>query len=435
MSSIANSLHNIRCFLITNLLFFILVLLLIGIAPELAEQMNHSGSLSFGFLAYFALLLLIAAQNYLLPSRWRKRFYLVALFEILLFVSSYFFLFRIDKLLLENAFFSKIASLTSLIPLLLFLGAFSTYHYTAHRMEKRDTAYKHARRQLKLLLPFLIPPVLLSILLDIEAGFSITPESNVGLFLFALMLLSLTFFIPWAICKLWECQPMIKNELHERLEALCKRAHFSHAGLKTWGLLESSPTAAILGVFAKSRYVLFTQNLLHNLSPQAVEAVLAHEIGHSKRKHLLFFPLIFLGLAFFLSFISLALPDFKVGSFTPFITFVIYAILAALYLRLVFGFFSRLFERQADLHGLELGLPLSDMIEALYTLAIITGEGHGVRNWHHFSLADRIAFLKQVEKKPFLAKKHHQKVRIAVLLFALILLASAWILLGIEMPN
>src|SRR5690606_15497103 len=87
-------------------------------------------------------------------------------------------------------------------------------------------------------------------------------------------------FLPSIVQKIWRCKPLSDLSLLERLEKFCQRAKFKHAGMKMWTVMNRAHTAAIVGVVPRFRYVMFTQKLLHYLTPDEVEAVLAHEIGH-----------------------------------------------------------------------------------------------------------------------------------------------------------
>ena len=54
-------------------------------------------------------------------------------------------------------------------------------------------------------------------------------------------------------------------------------------------------TAGIMGILAKFRYILVTDALMDVLSLDELKAVLAHEMGHAKYRHLLFYILFFVG--------------------------------------------------------------------------------------------------------------------------------------------
>lgn len=263
---------------------------------------------------------------------------------------------------------------------------------------------------LKFLAPFLVPVAVFFLLYDQET------------LLFASAILFVLFF-PWLLVRLWACRPLADKELQERLERVCETGHFKHAGLLEWGVMKHRLTAAILGLLPAVRYVLFSQPILTNLSPNALSAVLAHEIGHTYRKHLLIYPFIFFGMLLFASTLADAAP-FESELFR----LALWIALATLYFRFVFGFFSRLFERQADLHGLHLGLPLAWMLEALESVALYSKEAFQLPNWHHYSLKERIEFLKKVEIDCTLALKHHQMTKKCVTLYFLLLAMICFLL-------
>jgi len=54
-------------------------------------------------------------------------------------------------------------------------------------------------------------------------------------------------------------------------------------------------TAGVMGLLPKFRYILVTDSLLDILSKEELNAVMAHEIGHIKYKHILFYILFLLG--------------------------------------------------------------------------------------------------------------------------------------------
>lgn len=191
-----------------------------------------------------------------------------------------------------------------------------------------------------------------------------------------------------------------------------------------------------MGVFPRYRYVIFTERLLDELPPECVEAILAHEIGHSYHRHALRYFLILTG-----ALVLLALGEIygkrALESYAPegkgraIVSLGAVILLLGLYFRVVWGYFSRLFERQADLHVFELGIPPEAMIEALDRVGIAAGFIHHQPSWHHYSIAERIAFLETVKQQPELVKKHHQKARrhfwiyLAFLLLALTAVAAS----------
>ena len=82
--------------------------------------------------------------------------------------------------------------------------------------------------------------------------------------------------------------PLDNDALKERAERLLDRCGFKAKGLFIMnGSLRSSHGNAFFTGFGKTKRIVFFDTLLSRLDPQEVEAVLAHELGHFKLKHIL----------------------------------------------------------------------------------------------------------------------------------------------------
>ncbi len=111
--------------------------------------------------------------------------------------------------------------------------------------------------------------------------------------------------------------------------------------------MQNAFTAGIIGVLPAFRYILFTPALLARLHKEEIEAILIHEIGHNRYKHLLFYPFILTGIlilsALTLSLLENNLPVAfleKASDFTLILgLFGMYALLLGLYFRCIFGSF------------------------------------------------------------------------------------------------
>ncbi len=83
-------------------------------------------------------------------------------------------------------------------------------------------------------------------------------------------------------------KPLEEGEVLERLNSLLKRTGFNSDGVFVMdGSKRSSHGNAYFTGFGKTKRIVFFDTLLKHLSPTQVEAVLAHELGHFKRKHVL----------------------------------------------------------------------------------------------------------------------------------------------------
>ncbi|MFD1121070.1 M48 family metallopeptidase [Methylophilus flavus] len=97
--------------------------------------------------------------------------------------------------------------------------------------------------------------------------------------------------------------PMEDQSLKARIEALMKKCGFASQGLFVMdGSTRSGHGNAYFTGFGKNKRVVFFDTLLEKLNADEIEAVLAHELGHFKHKHVIkrivmMFGLSLLGLA------------------------------------------------------------------------------------------------------------------------------------------
>ena len=83
-------------------------------------------------------------------------------------------------------------------------------------------------------------------------------------------------------------RPLADITLKERVERLLARCGFAAKGLFVMdGSTRSSHGNAYFTGFGAARRIVFFDTLLERLQPEEVEAVLAHELGHFKLKHVL----------------------------------------------------------------------------------------------------------------------------------------------------
>ncbi len=82
--------------------------------------------------------------------------------------------------------------------------------------------------------------------------------------------------------------PLADESLKARVQALMARCGFAAKGLFVMdGSKRSAHANAYFTGFGASKRVVFFDTLLNKLSPGEVEAVLAHELGHFKHKHVI----------------------------------------------------------------------------------------------------------------------------------------------------
>jgi STE24 endopeptidase len=103
----------------------------------------------------------------------------------------------------------------------------------------------------------------------------------------AFQLLMLVLF-PLFIAPLFnKFKPLEDDSLRARIENLMKRVGFSASGLFVMdGSRRSAHGNAYFSGFGAAKRIVFFDTLLERLAPNEIEAVLAHELGHFKLKHI-----------------------------------------------------------------------------------------------------------------------------------------------------
>ena len=257
--------------------------------------------------------------------------------------------------------------------------------------------------------------------------------------LFVLFLFILTIAAPPLLVYLWRCKKLPDSPLRQTIIKLCRQQQVGYREILLWPPFEGRmATAAVVGAFPFSRYLLVTPDLLHLLSGEEVIAVMGHELGHVRYRHMLYFLLFFLtfflfnflyfdlGMAWLLTSppVNALLNSGLEGKdiLLSLLEIVPLLLLYLLFFRYIFGYFLRNFERQADLACLNLPGLAYYLVSAFEKLGLLLGQTGEKPNWHHFNIPQRIAFLKAALNNPSIAKKHHQRLQKNLFIYMLIFL-------------
>ena len=109
----------------------------------------------------------------------------------------------------------------------------------------------------------------------------------VWLFWCAFNLLVLFIYPSWIAPLFNKFTPLDDAPLRTRIEALLARCGFAASGLFVMdGSKRSSHGNAYFTGFGRSKRIVFFDTLLSRLQPSEIEAVLAHELGHFKHRHI-----------------------------------------------------------------------------------------------------------------------------------------------------
>ena len=130
-------------------------------------------------------------------------------------------------------------------------------------------------------------PVLATVLWLMEAMGSLW-WLYVWLFWSVFNLLMLFIFPTWIAPLFNKFTPLPDGEAKQRIEALLKRCGFRSNGLFVMdGSKRSAHGNAYFTGFGNNKRIVFFDTLLERLSPSETEAVLAHELGHFRKRHVL----------------------------------------------------------------------------------------------------------------------------------------------------
>jgi len=101
--------------------------------------------------------------------------------------------------------------------------------------------------------------------------------------------LLLLFIYPSFIAPLFnKFQPLQDESLKSRIENLLHKCGFTASGLFVMdGSKRSAHGNAYFTGFGKTKRIVFFDTLISRLTPSEIEAVLAHELGHFKRRHVM----------------------------------------------------------------------------------------------------------------------------------------------------
>ncbi len=172
--------------------------------------------------------------------------------------------------------------------------------------------------------------------------------------------------------------PLKDGAARERIQALLERTGFRTRGIFVMdGSRRSAHGNAYFTGFGKAKRIVFFDTLLETLSEKEIEAVLAHELGHFKRRHVLKRMV----LTFFMSLIGLALlgwlitqPWFYAGlgitqpsTYAALTLFMLTGSVFTFFLQPVFAWSSRQHEYEADQFAAE-QTNANDLVSALVKL-------------------------------------------------------------------
>jgi Zn-dependent protease with chaperone function len=269
----------------------------------------------------------------------------------------------------------------------------------------------------------------------------------------ALGVLSVLALGPILLRRVWNTQRLPESSIRDLMAAVCDRSRVKVREFLLWRTGGTIHNAAVLGFFAPARYILVTDAIIESMPGPLLEAVAAHEVGHVRRRHLLWLGLSTLAaillaglLSGWLAWVALvwAADRFALTETSgPPVRTALEAVSVLLTLAVGltwFGWVSRRFERQADAYAAQdlsraAGSPAvtpdaADRVsDALGLVAGLNGIAPTQFLWRHGSIRSRQRHLMRLSGLPLDALPIDAAVRRLKLLTTLALATAIGVML------
>jgi STE24 endopeptidase len=269
--------------------------------------------------------------------------------------------------------------------------------------------------------------------------------------------------LPRIVRLILKLTPLPPSSLRSKLEASAKRMNCRCSDVLVWDTRNGVANAMVVGLVPWLRYVLLSDRLIDEFTPDEVESVFGHEAGHIRHLHMPYY-LAFLtgslavvsrGLGLLEVWAKTLWPEtLSVPGLDTWMALPMTLGLAA-YIFGVFGFLSRQCERQADIDGCRavscpdplcfghdektIRVPggaglcpagIFTFCRALDKVAELNGISRDrpgwLHSWQHSTIAKRVAFLERMAADPTLEPRFQKRLfQIKVALLAATALAAA----------
>ena len=294
--------------------------------------------------------------------------------------------------------------LVGIVPLIVGL---TLIRLAVYEIERQVTSSNWKRGEyLSVHLKFLLLPVLpLLAYLSLLDLIAYIPSLANHTYLPIALMISLIFlayiYAPLLLGFIWRTVPLADVNLRNKLHRLAAQDNIRYKDIVIWQT-ESVANAAVAGIAPWSRQIFLTDALLQHFSDDEIEAVVAHEFGHVRYKHILtylmFMIVYFLSYAIYYIYIGGPLESLpSTSSLVPAIGLVFFI---SLYFIIIFRALSRRFEYQADLYAAALTGKPDALQLALARLAYLNSTPRSIERLFelfqtHPSVDRRIKFIER----------------------------------------
>ena len=234
-------------------------------------------------------------------------------------------------------------------------SAIPVYQWNTQGLEEK---IKKSVLHLRLQLPVLSLIIIQSVWFWVTNKFLPSFPSNWSL-IFELLssLILMVLLAPVVFVKSWGAKVIENGKEYEEIHNELEDSRTPVTAILSWpDSIMPYSTAGVIGFLRGFRYLLISPQLLKELSAAELRAVTAHEAGHLRRQHMLFYLLAFICLLEFFAIAgsaNLLLSWTGVLEVSGMLMGAVAILSIILFIRFVIGFLSQNFERQADCHAYE----------------------------------------------------------------------------------
>jgi len=279
--------------------------------------------------------------------------------------------------------------------------------------------------------PWMLIAVVVLTIHDVISWFKLEEANETVLALTSLcmMIVISLVVLPLAIRWALPLRSMPSGQVRDELETWARHERIRFSDILIWKTRHSLANAAVTGILPQLRYIFISETILRQLSPLEIIGVFGHEVGHVRHRHLLkFFVFVVLSLVM-LILLGAGIEQYLVNRWRineQYFLIPLYLWFAAPYFYLTLGYFSRRFERQADIAGcratasfvpepvstpfIESSVAESVSIRlregtllflgAMHKVTQINGMDGSHWSWRQGRLSDRLRFLERLATTP-----------------------------------
>lgn len=242
---------------------------------------------------------------------------------------------------------------------------------------------KALKMNLKLMLfptlPFIVGLLIADVIEHSPLSLRIFFISHSYLYWIIMVIVLITSFIkaPVFIKHIWQTYPLPQGTVRDRIERLADKQNIKFRDILIWNLEGGKiANAGIAGLLPKSRYIFITDSLLSNFTEDEIETIVAHEFGHIKYKHVLFYLFFSIGYIILYTFLyTLTIPISEKLQISNIISNLLNAFFTLIffcaYFVIIFRYLSRKFEIQSDIFALDITKKPQSFKNALIKLSSI----------------------------------------------------------------